>query len=286
MTYQPGYTINWAYLDSIIGRSDIPRVQKRENAQQFASSLDRLSTQEVAQELSARTIEQNTVMMVTPRGTATGLLATTNGFFVSAYHAIEGLENKFAEDSVRKITRKNVQDFLEGGVGYFIIDQTGKYYSIDTSFLLADRKHDVALFKAIIPRCCEALSYNLSNRGVEREEVLTLLGMKQGLYKNEAIVKTQKPQALARCGALFIEDAFRAQGYVEEGFSGGPIVDQAGSLHGLISGHIDTKNDKREVLGIPSSFVTYLLGAGAMYFENKANGKRQRPKSGNNSKHL
>lgn len=276
MIKQAEYVMTRELLDTVIGRTDFTLAKRRRNAARYAEALMAMATQEVDSEVSDRTIQDNIIKIITPVGrTATGIKVTENGFFVSAYHTIDGLEDLFTQNAQRDITLINVGEFIAENAGYRVTDTTGKIYSIDTSFLITDKTHDLALFKAIMPGKVKPLSYNMSNRQVEKNERVVLLGLKSGLYVGEgSILVGNQNGSFESCGKTTIENLFWGMGYVEPGHSGGAIIDQAGSLHGIIKGKMGTES-RPAFVGIPSLYVSYLIGKAAQQFEGlaKSNGR-------------
>ena len=186
----PGFTLTQSYLDTIIGRSDISPIQKRNTYTQYANALMSLATQEISPEISRQTLQQNTILLITPQGSGSGILATSDGFFLTSYHTLEESLPKFLSDTKLKINKKNQLDFMNSNLPYLIIDQNNNYFPLDTSFLLVDKNHDLALCKAMIPNFTTPLTYNLSNRPVQIDELLTLYGMKPTLQKRTAKITT------------------------------------------------------------------------------------------------
>ncbi len=286
----PGFTLTQSYLDTIIGRSDISSIPKRNTYTQYANALMSLATQEIDPEVSRETLQQNTILLITPTGSGSGILATSDGFFITSYHTLENSLPKFLSDTKLKINKKNQLDFMNSNLPYLIVDQNNNYFPLDTSFLLVDKNHDLALCKAMIPTSTNPLTYNLSNRPVQIDEQLTLYGMKPTLQQRSATIMTTTSPHISSCRSYPILNTFQAQGHVEQGYSGGPIVDQAGSLHGIISGYIPkqhqpsqpTQPAPRTIVCIPSLYATYLLGAVSVYFEKKAkpqNSSKQKTKT-------
>lgn len=273
MIQQTEYIITRALLDTIIGRTDLPLAKRRRNAAEYAEALMTMATQEVDSELSERTIQDNVVRMINPIRTTSGVMVTENGFFVTAYHAIKGLEHKFTQDAQREVTKSTAGDFLVENVEYQVMDTKGKRYSLDTSFMIADDAHDLALFKAIVPGKVKPLSYNLSNRPAEKDEALELIAMNgSGLYIGDARVVIPKVGSKKIREAS--EDLLLALGYIEPGYSGGALIDQAGSLHGIVRGELN-QSPTPCIVGIPSIYVSYLIGRAAQYFEELAHGKKR-----------
>ena len=275
MIQQTDYVITRELLDTIIGRTDLTATKRRRNAANYAEALMTMATQEVDQDLSNLTVQDNVIKMYTPnKMTASGVMITENGFFVSAYHAIKGLEDTFAKNDQKGITRITAGDFLLENVEYQVIDTKGKRYSLDTSFMIADPKHDLALFKAIKPGKVKPLTYNMSNRPAEKDEALVLVAMNSGLYVGDARIKEINQKVGSKRYEKTREDLLFAEGYIEPGYSGGAIIDQAGSLHGIIKGGL-MGGPKQCIVGIPSIYVSYLIGKASKYFEELAQNKKQ-----------
>ncbi len=276
MDNRPNYIFDRTLFDSLIGRTDLSVQKKHKNAQQYAEALMTLATQTVDSEQSGQTIQNHVLKMITPSGlTSSGILLTENGFFVTTYHSIRGFEPIFAQNCTKAITKHTVSDFLCENAGYVVLDQNNNLYSLDPSFLFTDSIHDLALLKVLMPGKIKALPYNISNRPVEKDESLLLVGMKSGLYVGEARIIVDNPKVTSKkCGQTgpTLDDLFWAEGYTEPGYSGGAIIDQSGSLHGIIKARFDKKN-QLYLIGIPSIYLSYLVGRASHHFAAIAENK-------------
>ncbi len=266
------YVLTRKLLETIIGRTDLSPKQQRHRAQQYANLLMALAEQQVELNSSRKTIQQNIVTLITPsKKTETALKLTENGFLVTTYHGIHAVEEIWTQKTQHDITLASAGEFLNQAAGYCIIDANRKIYSLDTSFYLADPAHDLVLLKAVMPGRMKPLPYNISNRRIEQDEQLTLLTMNGAFKKTNAYVSTANPEFTAPNHHTDSQQHLfwaHSDAAIQPGWSGGAIIDQAGSLHGIIKGEFTTTSTPC-IVGIPSIYLTYLLGKASLYFEQK-----------------
>lgn len=116
-----------------------------------------------------------------------GLMITTNGFIVTAYHNIRSLEDEWRRiNEEDPITQGDVGEWISRMVDRFcIIDQEGNRYAIDTSFYAILPDKDLALIKAATCKRPEAIKFKVVTEPLQVGDEVKCFGLKNGSLYNQ-----------------------------------------------------------------------------------------------------
>jgi S1-C subfamily serine protease len=169
-----------------------------------------------------------------------GLMITTNGFIVTAYHNIQGVEDEWRRiNEEDPITQENVNSWISRMRDrYCVIDQAGNRYPIDTSFWATIPNMDIALIKAVTNKRPEPIKFRVVKDPLQVGDEVKLLGLRDHNPYNQygkvifgnydAQINDQKGQVQSVTYDTFLTDA-----YGVPGFSGGVFTDLRGGFAGL-----------------------------------------------------
>jgi S1-C subfamily serine protease len=200
-----------------------------------------------------------------------GLLITTDGFILTAYHVISDYIDDWNEMANVGFSEKNILDYLAKIVDeYFVADQEGRRYAIDISFVAYDKGRDLALIKAVIPKKPQPAKFLVDERGLWPTEKVFLIGYpSQKIYKDMGKVITpnhdaqwEDPKTGKKGHTL---DSFLTNAKIIPGCSGGAFINSRGQYAGVISYRGDDETDSG---GVKVSFIKKLLRK-VRYEENK-----------------
>lgn len=139
---------------------------------------------------------------VVPAGSGSGFFVLKNGTLITNYHVIEGCE-------LNKVHFKGE--------------------SFDSKVLSVDKVNDIAILKTdIIP----AKVFSVSNEDVSLLEDVVVAGYPLGKQISAAI-KTHKGVVTSLAGAGDNYSFFQTDAAINQGNSGGPIIDQKGNVVGI-----------------------------------------------------
>lgn len=98
------------------------------------------------------------------KGVGTGLMLTTDGFVLTAYHNIQSYENDWNRIRDSELsTTKNVQKWMERmRWQYAIIDQNNESHPIDVTLWATAPALDIAIIKAVIFEKPEPIRFNMT----------------------------------------------------------------------------------------------------------------------------
>ena len=177
---------------------------------------------------------------VKAKGACTGLLITTDGFVLTAYHAI----SLYIDDwkRIRKEhppTEANVNSWLEDvKMRYVIVDQNRGVYPIDVTFYARDPFRDIALIKAVNFRKPKPVPFLTATRDLEVDDTIKLLGLKDQRPHNQygQVINAstdQEAKYIETGKKVFTYDTFLTDAYAVPGFSGGPFLTSRGEFAGV-----------------------------------------------------
>jgi V8-like Glu-specific endopeptidase len=244
-------------VENIFGYKNIPTNRKREIRESTASALEESFTREFNSRDDK--IEPNLVSIGNHSTSdfGSGLLLTTNGLILTAYHTIKEWEEDWTE--IRKIgpTEDNIfGEFASRIEGYFASDHK-KTYQMDPTFYVKDTEHDIAIVKAIMPNDPRGSGIRLSPNQLKEN---------QRLWKYSNSYRTTKPERShvvsnnydINIGAEFTPDTFVILSESEAGDSGSPITNNNDDLVGVIiaGGKVSRHNF---VYGTKSEYIRKLI---------------------------
>ncbi len=204
--------------------------------------------EEISKEESESTIVNNLVSVETkiPIGdgyvnikNGNGLLITTDGFILTAYHII-----KKHLDDWRKIKDKGVPRWNFGKWAkdiekkYHVFDQNGNRYPIDVTWYAKNSSLDIALIKAVIPRKKpRPIRFRVLEDELQPEQVVKLVGLQDGVLSGRyGKVKYNNIRGAALGfgnGEKTIHDSFLTTVPSDNGMSGGVYITENGELAGI-----------------------------------------------------
>lgn len=167
----------------------------------------------------------------------TGLQLTSNGFIVTAYHAISDVLEEW-ERILRDepLTENNAAGWLtEFKKRYAVVGADGARYPIDPTFVAYNKDFDTAIIKAVMPcESVEAMRFRILRDRLRPEDEIMLLGHRWGLGFNQLGRVTELREEIALEGKSYqVKDVFYTDAYSRDGFSGGVYVTLDGELAGL-----------------------------------------------------
>lgn len=175
------------------------------------------------------------------KAAGTGLLITTDGFVITAYHNIA----PFVDDWQRineeaPPTRENIHSWMENmRMRYSIVEQNKKNYPIDPSFLTAIPSLDIALIKAVTFKKPEPINFRVITDDLKVGDQIKLLGLRDQRAYNQygkvvsANLDASKNHSETGEVELMTYDTFLTDTYGVPGFSGGVFTTLRGELAGL-----------------------------------------------------
>jgi len=191
-----------------------------------------------------------------------GLMITTNGFILTAYHNIKGVEEEW-----KRIGRENLltesnkdqwmREILEK---YYVKDQNGNSYPIDITFWGTNPDYDVALIKAVLNKRPRPIKFKVLKEPLQNGDEIRLVGFKNhALYTQLGKVTSNHYDAPItddkNSPPIVTYDTFLTDAYSVPGFSGGVFIDMEGRLAGL------------SVYGQKSNLVSQLAYAGGAKYD-------------------
>lgn len=191
---------------------------------------------EPVDELAARFLP-STVKLVNFRKNqnASGVLLTTNGLVLTAYHNIRGWEDHWEELKSMGPTPENVcQEFSRQNRDYALFNHKRTQYDMNPTFYVTDPKHDLAIVKALMPYDPQPTGISLLTRELrDREPFLGSFYTEQSPETTVGIMLLESFDAPFDDGRT-TPDTFVAMGYSEEGYSGSPMINLEGQLAGVL----------------------------------------------------
>jgi S1-C subfamily serine protease len=171
-----------------------------------------------------------------PAASGTGFFVSKEGHIITNYHVIEGCD-------VNKLAYK------------------GKSFNTDT--IAVDKKNDLAILKTkLIP----SRVYSVSNNDVNLLEDIIIAGYPLG-KKVSATIKTSKGSITALAGYGDNYSEFQTDAALNQGNSGGPIIDQKGNVVGVAVANYGKKAGVESFnFGIKSSTLKTFASANGLKF--------------------
>lgn len=174
-------------------------------------------------------------------GVGSGLLITTDGWAITAYHNIK----KYIEDWKRiseeePPTESNIHSWMnEMKLKYAFVDQRRCAYPIDPTIYGFNPSLDIALVKAFIMKKPEPIRFRIAKRDLEVGDEIKLFGLRdQTLYNqlgkiilSRADVQINGTEAGKTMNTT--RDTFLTDAYGVPGFSGGVFTTLEGEFAGI-----------------------------------------------------
>ncbi len=215
----------------------------------------------------------------------TGLQVTSNGFIVTAYHAIADVMEEW-ERILRDepLTEGNAVGWLlEFRKKYAVIDADGARYPIDPTFVAYNRDFDTAIIKAVMPcESVEAMQIKILRDRLRPNDHIMLLGHRGGLEFNQLGRVTRLQEEIALKGrSPPVRDVFYTDAYSRDGFSGGMYVTFTGELAGLhVAGtRLDSGKELSHGWGVQILNVLQVIADAAAGMEGLAKNLEERLES-------
>ena len=172
-----------------------------------------------------------------------GLMITTNGFIITAYHNIQSIEDEWRrinEENPGPITQENINSWTTRMRNrYCVMDQEGNRFPIDTSFWATSQDIDIALIKAFTNRRPEAIKFRVVKEPLKVGDEVKLLGLRDHKLYNQygriisGDYNTQiSDQETGKVQSVKY-DTFLTDAYGVPGFSGGVFTNLHGEFAGL-----------------------------------------------------
>ncbi|MBI2673573.1 trypsin-like peptidase domain-containing protein [Candidatus Woesearchaeota archaeon] len=224
-----------ALASAICGHNDIPAEESEENI--------RTNLVNVCDGSFSSQSPDGQICMKGGKG-GSGLMITTDGWIVTAYHNIKLLKNRLDEIAMQishlAFTEQNIRAFLCeitkrcGGV----VDQNKKLYPINPFMYFASPQMDIALIKAMTDREPAPVRFKVSYSDLKLGDEIMLFGLKnQRLYSQYGKVtltdfSPYSKNEFTEEGSV-INDTFLTDAYGTSGFSGGAFTTLKGEFAGL-----------------------------------------------------
>lgn len=182
--------------------------------------------------------------------TGTGLLLTTNGFILTAYHVISRFLPELTrireEDPCPEDSRGGDRWLSDMKERYAALTLDGTRYALDPYLIAYSEGHDLALVKAVIdpPLPISPARMLLADADPQQGETIRLFGMESDVESEriqvfgqygKVICSAMQPQWL-RTGSETVAtyDTFLTDAYAVPGFSGGAFANSEGELSGIV----------------------------------------------------
>ncbi|HLC55723.1 MAG TPA: serine protease [Candidatus Nanoarchaeia archaeon] len=168
-----------------------------------------------------------------------GLLITTDGFILTAYHIIEQHLDDWKKIKDKGIPRWNFRKWAKDiEKKYHVFDQNGNRYPIDITWYAKNSSLDIALIKAIIPRRKpRPIMFRILEDELQSEQVVKLVGLQDdvlsGRYGKVKYNKINAPNLIFNDGEKTISDSFLTTVQGGNGMSGGVYITENGELAGI-----------------------------------------------------
>ena len=171
----------------------------------------------------------------------TGLLLTTDGFILTAYHNIQAYVDDWKRISQENPpTHANLYTWMEEmKQRYAIVDQKRNAYPIDTSFWSYNPTFDLALIKAVILKEPEPIEFGVIGDNLEVGDEIKLFALRDQRQYNQygTVTSTEYDASINHPETREITsttlDTFLTDAYGVPGFSGGVFTNLHGEFAGL-----------------------------------------------------
>lgn len=186
-------------------------------------ALNKVFEKNISSDKSFSNIASNTVQIRIGKDTSSGLMLTTDGFVLTAYHCIDSIENT---DSKSFSDVKSSITTLDGNI-----------YPIYNNFVVYDKENDIALIKAIMPNKPEAINYDLPANGLAVNQEITSLGYWNCIlvdYTGKIRSLNHSTSVLLGSNETLLKNTLLTDAEITSGCSGGSFVTSKGEYAGLI----------------------------------------------------
>jgi len=172
---------------------------------------------------------------IVPAGSGSGFIVSKDGTVITNYHVIEGCE-------LNKVTYKGSQ--------------------LEAKVLSIDKVNDIAILKTNIS---SDTAFSVSNEDVSLLEDVVVAGFPLGKQISSAI-KTHKGVVTALAGAGDNYSFFQTDAAINQGNSGGPIINQKGNVIGIAVQTWVEEGVQGVLFGIKSSTLKTFASANGLKF--------------------
>ncbi|MBW2263575.1 MAG: trypsin-like serine protease [Deltaproteobacteria bacterium] len=169
-----------------------------------------------------------------------GLLLTTDGFVLTAHHCIDKYEPAWTANLQVMSLRRENDGLMQELRSVRIHNRYGGVFSLDAGFLATYPIYDLAVVKAEVPESgSRAVRFHMALEDPGIADPVRLLAFEEGtlmIYEGNVIVPTLGSNYIDNTGAQMdprvMEDILFTDVYIEEGFSGGVLINASGELMG------------------------------------------------------
>jgi hypothetical protein len=186
-------------------------------------------------------------------GSGNGLLLTTDGFIITAYHVIENYLKNWTE--LKRMMPSGTTEKLSWleklKPFYNVKDLQGKEHPIDMTCMAFNKKLDIALIKAVIQKKPEPIRYKFLGRDLTYGEDIKLVSLNQEMRHCEQFGKIVGPylgsMKIGSPGTKNTEifDTFITDAYATPGYSGSVFTTLNWEIAGVASYiSVPTKTEK------------------------------------------
>lgn len=193
-----------------------------------------------------------------PSDTAcSGILLTTNGMILTAYHVVERWERDWMRLKEMGPGGENFTSWARESDKYKATGRDLRHHSIDTTFWVADPGHDLAIVHAVMPVEARPTGLRANLGEMEGDSMsFSFAGCVFGSYPG--VLHSASSDLRFRDGKT-VSDAFILLGKSCYGFSGGPIYGRSGKLQGVhIAGGI-LRPDRDLAVGVKLKYARELV---------------------------
>ncbi len=175
-------------------------------------------------------------MEIVEKGLSSGLLITTDGFIITAYHSIQRYENDWLKiKQENPPNRKNRERWLTDiKKAYYIIDNDGNRYPIDITLWGRIPRYDIAVIKALIPERPRPIKFRVLEGRLRKGDEVKLFGIRDEKPYNQYGRVTNENCTSRVEDVGKIENTFETDAVGVRGFSGGVFITMKGELAGLV----------------------------------------------------
>ena len=172
---------------------------------------------------------------IVPAGSGSGFFVSRDGHVITNYHVIEGCKTT-------KISFKGNQ--------------------IEAKILAVDKVNDIAILKTDIN---PNRIFSVSNEDVSLLEDVIVAGFPLG-KKVSAAIKTHKGVVTALAGAGYNYSEFQTDATINQGNSGGPVINQKGNVVGIAVALLDVSAGQNMFFAIKSSTLKQFGSSNSLTF--------------------
>ncbi len=184
------------------------------------------------------------------KGVGTGLLLTTDGWIVTAYHNIKKYETDWKRINEKNPpTEANIHAWMEHMKWkYAVVDKQGASYPIDIGFSATNPAFDIAIIKAVILKKPKPIGFKIAADDLEVGDEIKLLGLRDRIRYNQygQVVSAGRNALITLKDDLSTTyDTFLTDAYSVPGFSGGAFITLHGEFAGICS--YSQKDENKEI---------------------------------------